>query len=72
MFPTPTPLPVSTPMITLNPDSFRIWEFTDEALHLWDAYPSAGLAFQWTIIIFLIVVFVVLLIKLFQEMMSER
>lgn len=73
MLPTPTAMPVvSEPIITISSDSFRIWEFTDEAVQIWNHQPNFGLMIQWGIIIAIVATFVVLMIHLLQKTMDQE
>lgn len=73
MQPTPTALPpVNAPLITINPDDYRIWQFADEAIQIWNHQPNFGLIVQWAIIIIITVAFVALMIKLLQGVMEQE
>ena len=72
MLPTPTPMPQGVPMINLNAGDYRIWQFTDEAIQIWNYDHNLGLMIQIGIIVIIVVVFVALMIRLLQNTMSEE
>lgn len=72
MLPTPTPLPPGVPMITLNSADYRIWQYTDEAIQVWNFNANLGLMIQIGIIVVAVVVFVILIIRLLQDTMAEE
>lgn len=72
MLPTPTAMPPGAPMVTLNAGDYRIWQFTDEAIQVWNYEPNLGLMFQVGILIVIVVVFVVIIIGLVQSMTEQE
>ena len=72
MLPTPTPFPDVAPAINLDAGDYRIWQFADDAIQVWNFEPNFGLMVQVAIVAILVVGFVTLLIRLIQEIMSEE
>jgi hypothetical protein len=72
MLPTPTPLPPGAPMVTLNAGNYRIWQFTDEAIQVWNFDRNLGLMIQVGILVLIVIVFVAMMIHLLQNTMSEE
>lgn len=68
MNPIPTPTAYAyeiTEYITaLNPSDYSIWNFTDEAIQIWNYDPNLGLVVQVGIIVVIVVIFVALMIRL--------
>ena len=73
MFPTPTPLPVPpVAPITFDAGNYRIWQFADEAIQVWNYEPNLGPVIQIAIIVAIVIIFVVLLTHLIQNTMDEE
>lgn len=70
--PTPTAFPPATELlIVVDPADWQIWNFTDEAIQVWNFEPNLGLVIQVSIIIILVVAYVAMLIKLIQQLMDK-
>ena len=71
--PTPTPYAYQTVeyITALNPSDWSIWNYTDEAIQIWNYDPNLGLVVQVGIIVVIVVIFVALMIRLIQDTMSE-
>ena len=73
MIPTPTPLPPpEVAPITINASDYRIWQFADDAIQLWNYDPNIGTAIQIVVVVALVMAFVLLLMFLIQDIMSEE
>lgn len=70
--PTPTMLPAAPPApITINPQAWRMWRFTDEAIMIWQQItPARTQVLQIAIIIVIILIAVVMFIVWIQSLSS--
>lgn len=72
--PTPTPLP-PPPIapVVVNANAWRIWNFADDAVTMWNSYlgHSRAQVLQIAIIVVLVILFVFLLINWLQTITDE-
>ncbi|MCK6581285.1 MAG: hypothetical protein L6Q98_24610 [Anaerolineae bacterium] len=68
--PTPTPLPPGTPYFIL-PDGYGLWASTDTAIQYWHWLGEAQTILQLIIVIFLVIVFIVTVVRWVNVMMEE-
>ncbi len=73
MYPTPTPLPPVTAVpIAISAEDWGIWQYTDEAIQIWNRTGSGTVVIQWAVILIIVISFVGLMIYLVQNLMNER
>lgn len=72
--PTPTALPVAPAApINVNPSDWRIWQFADEAIMIWNRANDfhAGTVIQIAVLLVMIIFFVVYLTRLATSLTNE-
>jgi hypothetical protein len=73
--PTPTAYPtveaIDMPITAVNASDWSIWEFTDEAISIWNYEPTLGQVIQTAIIIILVISFMMILIKNLQQLQEN-
>lgn len=73
MLPTPTPFPdvVATPAININAGDWRIWNYTDEAVQIWNRMGDGATVIQIAVIIVIVISFVAYLAMAIQSLKDE-
>jgi hypothetical protein len=74
MNPLPTPTPyafVVTERITaIDASDWSIWQFTDEAINIWNYSPVVAPVIQTAVIVILIIAFIMLLMREFNNIQN--
>jgi hypothetical protein len=71
--PTPYAFEALAPRITaINPSDWGIWNYTDEAINIWNYNSAVGAVIQTAVIIILVSAFVMLLMREFNRIQNRE
>lgn len=70
--PTPTMYAEATPIVVLDQADYTLWNYTDEAINVWNYFPPVAPVLQIMVILVIVVGWVAFMGKLIQTIMDAR